>query len=369
MEVIDITLLNEQEEVNFNFEVTPEEEDKSWELSLYFQREDTPEDISMEDMLQMIKADREQRHRYWNRHHYHVMQDAVLFRTQGHLYYLYGSCKHVISLTKFIGCFFKQFDPVKESERMAKSKTFLTRKHQPSYKYNGCECAEDIRSKWNQACFLGSDFHRNVEYFLNGIPWEEQEVHPENRSCQQQFMNLFSDKEFWEWDTFWTEQPLCYPPALLAGSPDIILKSKTHPMELVIIDIKRCEALDYTTFGNVSYGHGPCAHIANTKMNTYGLQQSGLKWMLEQYGYTVRHMFLLNVHPEHDTARVLVVQDFGPEFQKMVEYRERLLDEHGIKRYAGMNSNIRQDNLPNIFNHSIPDSINSAELNETVLIS
>ncbi len=294
-------------------------------------------DMSVQDMVQQIREAREARHCYWNRQHYHPMQDAVLFQSQGHMYYIYGSSRHVISLTKFIACFFHDFDALEESERMANSKTFKGKKHQPSYAYHGCECAADIRSKWEEAAFLGTEFHRNVEWFLNGIPWEEQEIHPKNKVCVEQFKKVFEDKEFWEWDMFWTEQPLCYPPALLAGSPDIILKSKTDPMELIIIDLKTCENLDYQqSYGTVKYGYGPCSHIADTKINKYGLQQSGIKWMLEQYGYRVRHMFLLNTHRRHKKARIFGVQDFTLEFGEMIAYRQQLLDARGIPRYKDM---------------------------------
>jgi hypothetical protein len=330
---------------------------------------DASKDMSVEDMVKKIREDREARHRYWNRQNYHAMQDAVLFQTEGHRYYIYGSSKHVISLTKFISCFFTGFNAVEVSERMATSKTHLSKKHQPSYPYHGCECAADFRSKWEEACFLGSDFHRNVEWFLNGIPWEEQTIHPQNKVCVEQFLKLYNDKQFWEWNMFWTEQPLCYPPALLAGSPDIILQSKHDPNELVIIDLKRCEKLEYyQSYGTVNYGFGPCSHIANIKINTYGLQQSGLKWMLEKYGYMVKHMFLLNVHPKLKNARIFSVQDFTYEFGKMIEYRQRLLAS-AHQHDEDVHSIIRQDSLQSIRNHSSPESINSAELCETVLIS
>jgi hypothetical protein len=340
-----------------------------------------PPDISVEHMKQLIYADRQLPHRYWNRKNYHPMQDAVLFVAEGHSYYIYGSSQNVISLTKFISCFFTGFNATKESERMINSKSHATRVNQPSYKYYNCLCVEDIQAKWDEARDLGTEFHRNIELFLNGIPFEQQTIHPENKVCVEQFLKIYEDKKFWDWDIFWTEQPLCYPPALLAGSPDIILQNKSNPKLLSIIDLKRCDNIDYTSFWNVTHGYGPCGHITNNKINTYGIQQSGLKWMLQQYGYQVEHMFLLNVHPKHKKGRIYVVQDFCKEFTEMIRYREQLLDEHHIRRplhvmgyydHTGdngeANSIMRHDNLMTIPSHSTPEVINSAELNETVLI-
>jgi hypothetical protein len=371
---------------------------EEWEERLLCRGSAMDKEISIEQMKNLIHEERSKPHAYWRRMHYHEMQDVVHFEAEGHKYYIHGSSRHVISLTKFIGCFFDEFDAVKESTRMASGKTHRSKVHQPSYKYHNCFCAEDFRKRWDHAAFLGTDFHRNVEWFLNGIPFEQQIIHPENKICVQQFLEIFHDKEFWEWDTFWTEQPLCYPPALLAGTPDIILKSKHDPKVLIIIDLKRCEGLDYTTYGANTRGYGPCNKIIKSKMNSYGLQQSGLKWLLQTYGYQVKHMFLLNVHPSLKKARILVVQDFTPEFQLMINYRMNLLhnyisspsssrsmdvepeekevlsarineEEERAPLKEASNSNMRQDNLICILSHSMPETINSAELNETVLIS
>jgi len=268
----------------------------------------------------------------WNRTNYHPMQDIIYFKEDDHKYYLNGSRKNIISLTQFISCFFKPFDADKESNRMINSKNHMKRIHQNSYAYQHCYSSKEIRDKWDHRRDLGTLCHKNIELLLNGIPVEQQVVDPENKVCVQQFLQLYEDKTFWDWNVFWTEQPLCYPPALLAGTPDIIIQSKENPNELGILDLKRCPSINFVCYGKAEYGYGPCSHIANTKMNLYALQQSGLKFMLESYGYTVKYMFLIKVHPSHKKgkAHVIPVQDFTQDFAKMIQYRQELLRSHNL---------------------------------------
>jgi hypothetical protein len=268
----------------------------------------------------------------WNRTNYHPMQDIIYFKEDDHKYYLNGSRRNIISLTQFISCFFKPFDADKESNRMINSKNHMQRVHQKSYAYQHCYSSKDIRDKWDHRRDLGTLCHKNIELLLNGVPLEQQIVDPENEACVKQFLQLYEDKTFWDWNVFWTEQPLCYPPALLAGTPDIIIQSKENPNELGILDLKRCPSINFVCYGKAEYGYGPCSHIANTKMNLYALQQSGLKFMLESYGYTVKYMFLIGVHPSHKKgkAHVIPVQDFTQDFANMIQYRQDLLRSNHI---------------------------------------
>jgi hypothetical protein len=274
--------------------------------------------------------------KYLDQKYAHAWDQRIVFVDEPHLYFIDGSCKHIISVTTMVSAFFPKFDAEGQSVSTFNGKTFRDTVHRPSHKYHGCKSPEDIRDKWTWWANLGTMFHANVESLFNKEPFE---IHPENEEPFRQFKELFSDEDWVDWEPFRTEWSIFDPETLVAGQIDFLGMQNPANGHVVIIDWKRCESIGDCCFNRFrglppTIGFGVCSQLENSKWVKYSLQLNFYKYILEKnYGLYVKKMYLVQCHPKlkKKGAAVYKVGNMQRVVEDMMACRKIVLQEQLAK--------------------------------------
>lgn len=257
----------------------------------------------------------------------HPRDKRIVACDDPHVYFIDGSCEHMISSTGLVHAFFNPFNKEKTARNVLTSKTFLKTGHRPSHTYFGCKNVQDVLKRWDNWRDLGTALHDNIERFING---EEFEVVAENEKPFNRFMKFYNDRAFWTWTHFRTEWAIFDEDSKLAGKIDYCGIFPNG--EIIILDWKRVRSISDScvqrwTGGQLDMGHGVCSQLENCKYITYSLQLNVYKWILEKnYGYRVRSMFLVQVHPKVKNPVIYKVPNLSQWVNQMIECRIRTLE-------------------------------------------
>ena len=217
----------------------------------------------------------------------HERDNNIKFEEKGHIYTINGK-RGYTSVTTWIKQFFKKFDADKIINNMMKSANWNTSK------YYGMS-PEEIKLLWNNngdnAAKLGTDMHKMFEDYYNGINVNGSGIEFEY------FQNFIKDNgELLPFRSEW----LIYDEDLkLSGSVDMLFMNEDGTLS--IYDWKRCKSLEKFVSYN-QFALEPISHIPDTNFWHYSIQLNTYKLIIERkYGYKVKDMYLICIHPELDT--------------------------------------------------------------------
>ena len=217
----------------------------------------------------------------------HERDNNIRFEEKGHIYTINGK-KGYTSVTTWIKQFFKKFDADKIINNMMKSANWNTSKYYGMSK-------EEIKLLWNNngdnAAKLGTDMHKMFEDYYNGIIVNGTGIEFEY------FQNFIKDNA--NLIPFRSEWLIYDEDLKLSGSVDMLFMNEDGTLS--IYDWKRCKSLEKFVSYN-QFALEPIPNIPDTNFWHYSIQLNTYKLIIERkYGYTVKDMYLICIHPELDT--------------------------------------------------------------------
>ena len=161
-------------------------------------------------------------------------------------------------------------------------------------KYYGMTKAE-IKKSWNDngdnAAKLGTEMHKMFEDYYNGEAIVGTGVEFEY------FQNFV--KDFTHLKPFRSEWTVYDEALKLSGSIDMLFINEDGTLS--IYDWKRCKSVEKFVSYN-QFALGPVSHLPDTNFWHYSIQLNTYKLIIERnYGYKVKDMYLVCIHPELDT--------------------------------------------------------------------
>lgn len=186
------------------------------------------------------------------------------------------------SVTTLIHGYFPEFEAVKISETISRN---------PKSLYYG-KTPVEIRDGWeknrNEAATLGTNLHKAIESIYNGHPVCEPKRELE---LFRNFHNDLIDRVPYK-----TERIVCSREARITGSIDMIYKDSLGFHH--VYDWKRSKEIKMEARDT---GFFPLTEFQNTNYSHYCLQLNIYSYLLDTlYGYNVKSMTLVILHPEQD---------------------------------------------------------------------
>ena len=222
----------------------------------------------------------------------HPSDSRIAFRDEGHIYWIDGSTKDLVSATTFIHGFFNEFNTDKTIKNILLNSKHKTDK---SYVYY-MMTYDEIKNKWSSnaqnSSSLGTLMHANIEKFYNNIKVED------STEEFKQFLCFFNDhKHLTMYRTEWLVFSEIFR---ITGSIDAVFKNVDGT--ITIGDWKRSKKISMTSFGNKpTFGIIPFDNLQDCNFYHYSLQLNLYRILLETfYDQTVTDMFLVVCHPDND---------------------------------------------------------------------
>jgi hypothetical protein len=244
-----------------------------------------------------------------NPHH----RDAhIQFEEAAHKYTINGDSTYT-SVTTFNHAQFEQFDADKVISNMIRSPKWT------SSKYYG-QTPEQIKQIWadngRTASTSGTRLHFDIECYYNDAPNENPS--PE---YQHHFLNFAADHKHLA--PFRTEWMIYDEPAKLAGSVDMLFKDPDDSKSLHIYDWKRCKEITKANAFNKTATNPLIEELPDTNYWHYCLQLNTYKYIIEKnYGYTVKDMYLVALHPDNDNYKKIKVVNLQSQVETLVNERK-----------------------------------------------
>ena len=153
----------------------------------------------------------------------------------------------------------------------------------------------EIKKSWNDngdnAAKLGTEMHKMFEDYYNGEAIVGTGVEYEY------FQNFIRD--FPHLKPFRSEWTVYDEALKLSGSIDMLFINEDGTLS--IYDWKRCKSVEKFVSYN-QFALGPVSHLPDTNFWHYSIQLNTYKLIIERnYGYTIKGMYLVCIHPELDT--------------------------------------------------------------------
>ena len=231
---------------------------------------------------------------------------AIEFDEQTHSYRILSDPDHkYISVTTWIGTFFKEFDAEAILAAMKKAK-------KPNPKYVGMT-DDQIKEMWRvnktDAVIKGVSIHDLIDKHCRGEAIDPTLItNNPSWDIYQQFvidnpgLTLYKT----EWRIF--DEEYC-----LAGTIDALFKSVTG--DWIFVDWKRCKKFVHAGYKGIGYArHWAISNMADVNMSHYSLQLNTYKFILaRRYNINVTAMYLFNVHPDFpsDKPRIVKIEDLS----------------------------------------------------------
>jgi hypothetical protein len=219
----------------------------------------------------------------------HARDINITFEEEGHKYTINGETNYT-SVTTWLKKFFYPFNDELIITNMMKSPKW------PDSKYFGMT-KDEIKKQWrdngNEAAKLGTAMHKMFEDHYNGLY-----VDGSNTGVEYEyFTNFINDHPTLK--PFRSEWTVYDEDLRLSGSIDMLFINEDGTLS--IYDWKRCKSMDKTVSFN-KYAKPPIRHIPDTNFWHYSIQLNAYKMIIERkYGYKIKDMFLVCIHPELDT--------------------------------------------------------------------
>lgn len=215
----------------------------------------------------------------------------LYFDEASHTYKLDGN--DLRSVSSVVASQFRRFNAYAVSAGIVRSKA-----KDPESPYFGMT-QQDVIQQWaesgKEARDRGTQLHRDIECFFlhKTIP---KDITPE----WEMFIDFLADHQ--DWTPIGTEVRVHNNK--VAGTIDAVFKT---PNGIVLVDWKRCKALDYSGHGQ---GLGHMRHVEDCNFNKYSLQLSLYKQLIKE---EVVACYIIVLHPNFGTYAKVRAQDFHVE--------------------------------------------------------
>ena len=241
----------------------------------------------------------------------HERDSKIVFDEPKHEYHVSGK-KMKTSVTTLVHSNFPGFNADQIIKKMMKSKNW------ENSRYYGM-IADEIKDDWEknrvESATLGTKMHKTIEMFYNSnlsmddfVKDYDIELTPEFKM----FMEYHKDHPFkpyrTEWEIYDEEHDL-------AGSVDMLYLNDDGSLD--ICDWKRSKEIRKRN--EWENGRFPLQHLPNANYWHYSLQLNVYKYILEsKYNMTIRNMFLVCLHPSHDSYQIHNVSVMEEETQEIL---------------------------------------------------
>jgi len=246
----------------------------------------------------------------------HPRDDYISFKEENHIYIVDGNSNYT-SVTTWIHSFFPHFDSDIVISKMRNSKNWVD---SPYYGKTDNEIKELWSNNGKEASKLGTEMHLNIEYYYNGLPFNDKF---KNTKEYIYFNNYLKDhKDYIPFRTEWSVYTKKY---LLAGSIDMVYFDPKDKNKIVIADWKRSKEIKYKN--NFEKAHSPINDLDNCNYWHYTLQLNIYRMILEKY-YTkkVSHMFLVVIHPDNHNYIKIPIPIITKPIIKMLNHRLKCIN-------------------------------------------
>jgi len=248
----------------------------------------------------------------------HSFDSRIKFRDEGHKYWIDDDDKDLVSSTTFIHTFFDHFDEDDCVKKILNSKKYKD----PTYEYYNMS-AEEIKNKWKNAAKLGTEMHKDIEDFYNGIDIKN------DTDEFKQFLQFYEDhKNLKIYRTEW----LIFSDILrITGSIDATFINEDGTLTLG--DWKRSKDIKDESFGGKT-GKFPLTHVPDCNYYQYSLQLNLYRTILEKfYNQKIKEMFLVVLHPKNKNEyKKIMVNKMDKEIQMMLDSRKQDLLKKGYSK-------------------------------------
>lgn len=247
----------------------------------------------------------------------HPRDANIEFDEPTHVYTICGNSNYK-SVTTWIHDFFPPFDADKAIACMRKGKNWG-----PDNKYYNMTDRQ-IKEMWEQngkeASETGTLMHNNIEFYYNSEPFTDGFTDTVEYQYFQKYL-----KDYQQYRAYRTEWTVYSKKYRLAGSIDMVYHDPDFPdddSKVVIADWKRSKEIKM--FNKWEKGFPPLEHVDHCNYEHYSLQLNIYRMIIEKYyGKTVSKMFLVVIHPNNDSYRVIPVRFITKEIMDMLKYRKR----------------------------------------------
>lgn len=220
----------------------------------------------------------------------------LYFDEESHTYKLDG--QELRSVSSIVASQFRRFNAYVVSAGIVKNKA-----RDPDSPYFGMT-QQDIIQMWaesgKEARENGTRLHRDIEcFFLH-------KTLPETTTPEwDMFVDFLADHQ--DWVPIGTEVRVHNDK--VAGTIDAVFQT---PEGIVLVDWKRCKALDFSGYGQ---GLGHMKHVEDCNYNKYSLQLSLYKQLINE---DVHACYIVVMHPNMDKYQKIRAQDFYVEAKALL---------------------------------------------------
>lgn len=208
----------------------------------------------------------------------------------------------LVSVSQIVESQFRPFNATIISGVLAKTKA-----QDPLSPYFGMDQTA-IQTQWviagREAREKGTTLHKAIECFFE----HGNSPNPEPPEWKQ-FLKFAQDHP--QWICIATEHRVFNHYA--AGTIDAVFDT---PEGVVLVDWKRCKAIDYAGHGQ---GRDMMKHVADCNYSKYSLQLSLYKQLI---GCTVANCYIIQFHPDNESYRKLRAQDFYMEASALLKWKD-----------------------------------------------
>lgn len=246
----------------------------------------------------------------------HPRDERIAFDEPTHTYTIDGSSRLWTSATTFIKQFFYPFNADRILKNMKTRGTF-------EKKY-GNVSIEHVKTMWSdmgrESAKLGTELHARIEDYYNKVPFEI----PDPISTEWNMFLEFTTTMEEGWVPYRAEWRIFDEDYYIAGSMDMIFTDNKG--KFAIYDWKRSKEIQMRNM----YGgkaKSPIRHMDDCNYIHYSLQLNLYKYILEsKYGMTIDHMALVIMHPNHETFKLIPIQDMGLDIVSMLQTRKKSME-------------------------------------------
>ena len=238
----------------------------------------------------------------------HPRDQHITFDEGPHIYTIDGDSSFT-SVTTFNHQHFEQFNADNIISNMMRSKRW------PQSRYYGMT-PEQIKTQWeknrDEAATAGTQMHYDIECFYNNITVT-------NDSVEYAYFQQFH-RDYPNLEPFRTEMMVWDKELKLAGSIDMLYKNPDGTLS--VYDWKRSKEIVKTNRWNKCSKTECISYIPDTNYWHYSLQLNTYKALLEKnYGYQIKDMYLVCLHPNHKSYQRIKVADLQEEVQNLFTLR------------------------------------------------
>ena len=245
----------------------------------------------------------------------HSFDKRIKLQHEGHIYYIDGDSKNVISGTTIIHKYFGNFNAVEVIKNIINGENYKD----PEYKYYNMT-EKQIKQLWDkngkEASTAGTKLHEDIEFYLN------KEDRKNNTVEFNQFLEFLNDNKQLvpyrtEWMVFIEKLKVC-------GSIDCVFINDDGTLSLC--DWKRSKSIN---FDNMKKAKHPFDNIPDCNFYQYSMQLNLYRHILENYyDFKVKDMFLVVLHPENEDGKYqfINVKRMEKEINLLLNIRDKELN-------------------------------------------